>query len=177
MECSQVDRAAKQELVTTLHDVFKDTGVIVVAHYAGMTVAQMTDFRKRMKEAGGTVKVAKNKLAVLALKETNSEGISDLFKGQTCVAYSSDPMVAARIAVKYSRENDKLVILGGAMGSNVLDSASVKALADLPSLDELRAKLIGLLNAPATKIARTIKEPGAKLARVIQAQASKGEAA
>jgi large subunit ribosomal protein L10 len=177
MECSQVDRAAKQELVTTLHDVFKDTGVIVVAHYAGMTVAQMTDFRKRMKEAGGTVKVAKNKLAVLALKETNSEGISDLFKGQTCVAYSSDPMVAARIAVKYSRENDKLVILGGAMGSNVLDSASVKALADLPSLDELRAKLIGLLNAPATKIARTIMEPGAKLARVIQAQASKGEAA
>jgi len=177
MECSQVDRAAKQELVTTLHDVFKDTGVIVVAHYAGMTVAQMTDFRKRMKEAGGTVKVAKNRLAVLALKETNSEGISDLFKGQTCIAYSSDPMVAPRIAVKYSRENDKLVILGGAMGSNVLDSSSVKALADLPSLDELRAKLIGLLNAPATKIARTIMEPGAKLARVIQAQASKGEAA
>ena len=172
-----MDRAAKQELVTTLHDVFKDTGVIVVAHYAGMTVAQMTDFRKRMKEAGGTVKVAKNTLAVLALKETNSEGISDLFKGQTCIAYSSDPMVAARIAVKYSRENDKLVILGGAMGSNILDSASVKALADLPSLDELRAKLIGLLNAPATKIARTIMEPGAKLARVIQAQASKGEAA
>jgi large subunit ribosomal protein L10 len=177
MECSQVDRAAKQELVTTLHDVFKDTGVIVVAHYAGMTVAQMTEFRKRMKEAGGTVKVAKNTLAVLALKETNSEGISNLFKGQTCIAYSSDPMVAARIAVKYSRENDKLVILGGAMGSNILDSASVKALADLPSLDELRAKLIGLLNAPATKIARTIKEPGAKLARVIQAQASKSEAA
>ena len=116
-------------------------------------------------------------LAILALKETNSEGISNLFKGQTCVAYSSDPMVAARIAVKYSRENDKLVILGGAMGSNILDSTSVKALADLPSLDELRAKLIGLLNAPATKIARTIKEPGAKLARVIQAQASKGEAA
>ena len=177
MECSQVDRAAKQELVTTLHDVFKDTGVIVVAHYAGMTVAQMTEFRKRMKEAGGTVKVAKNTLAVLALKETNSEGISNLFKGQTCIAYSSDPMVAARIAVKYSRENDKLVILGGAMGSNILDSASVKALADLPSLDELRAKLIGLLNAPATKIARTVKEPGAKLARVIQAKASQGEAA
>jgi large subunit ribosomal protein L10 len=177
MECSQVDRAAKQELVTTLHDVFKDTGVIVVAHYAGMTVAQMTDFRKRMKEAGGTVKVAKNTLAVLALKETDSQGISDLFKGQTCIAYSSDPMVAARIAVKYSRENDKLVILGGAMGKNVLDSTSVKALADLPSLDELRATLIGLLNAPATKIARTIMEPGAQLARVIQAKASKEEAA
>jgi large subunit ribosomal protein L10 len=172
-----VDRAAKQELVTSLHDVFKDTGVIVVAHYAGMTVAQMTEFRKRMKEAGGTVKVAKNTLAVLALKETASQGISGLFKGQTCIAYSSDPIAAARIAVRYSRENDKLVILGGAMGSNVLDSNSVKALADLPSLDELRAKLIGLLNAPATKIARTIMEPGAKLARVIQAKAGKEEAA
>ena len=177
MECSQVDRAAKQELVTTLHDVFKDTGVVVVAHYAGMTVAQMTEFRKRMKEAGGAVKVAKNTLAVLALKETDSEGISNLFKGQTCIAYSTDPMAAARIAVKYSRENDKLVILGGAMGKTVLNSASVKALADLPSLDELRAKLIGLLNAPATKIARTIMEPGAKLARVVQAKAGKEEAA
>jgi large subunit ribosomal protein L10 len=177
MECSQVDRAAKKELVTSLHDVFKDTGVVVVAHYAGMTVAQMTEFRKRMKEAGGAVKVAKNTLAVLALKETDSEGISNLFNGQTCIAYSTDPMAAARIAVKYSRENDKLVILGGAMGKNVLDSASVKALADLPSLDELRAKLIGLLNAPATKIARTIMEPGAQLARVIQAKAGKEEVA
>ena len=136
-----MDRAAKQELVTTLHDVFKDTGVVVVAHYAGMTVAQMTEFRKRMKEAGGAVKVAKNTLAVLALKETDSEGISGLFKGQTCIAYSSDPVAAARIAVKYSRENEKLVILGGAMGKNVLDSNSVKALADLPSLDELSSSV------------------------------------
>ncbi|MEO1281386.1 MAG: 50S ribosomal protein L10 [Pseudomonadota bacterium] len=172
-----MDRAAKSELVASLHEVFKDTGVVVVTHYAGMTVAQMTDFRGRMKEAGGHVKVAKNRLAKIALKDTDASGISDLFSGPTCIAYSDDPVAAAKIAVNYAKENDNLVILGGAMGSTVLDAASVKALADLPSLDELRAKLIGLLNAPATKIARTIKEPSAKLARVLQAKASQDEAA
>ena len=129
-----MERAAKKALVTSLHDVFKDTGVVVVAHNTGMVAAQSAEFRKRVKEAGGSVKVAKNKLVQLALKDTDAEGISNLMKGPTI-------------------------------------------LADLPSLDELRAKLIGLLNAPATKIARTIKEPGAKLARVVQAKASKDEAA
>ena len=172
-----MERAAKRELVNTLHDVFKDTGVVVVAHYAGMTVAQMTDYRRRVKEAGGSVKVAKNRLAKLAVKDTGSAGIADLFKGQTCIAFSKDPIAAARVAVKYAKENEKLVILGGTMGSTVLGPDGVKALAELPSLDELRAKLIGLLNAPATKIARTIKEPGAKLARVIQAKASQTDQA
>ena len=172
-----MDRAAKRELVSTLHDVFKDTGVVVVAHYAGMTVAQMTDYRQKIKSAGGKVKVAKNRLVKLALEDTSSAGIADLFKGPTCVAYSKDPIAAAKVAVTYAKTNDKLVILGGAMGTTVLDAKGVKALAELPSLDELRATLIGLLNAPATKIARTIKEPGAKLARVIQAKASQGEAA
>ena len=172
-----MDRAAKAELVTAMHDVFKNTGVVVVAHYAGMTVAQMTDYRGRVKAAGGKVKVAKNKLAKLALKDTEFAGISDLFKGPTVVAYSKDPIAAAKAATAYAKANDKLVILGGAMGKTVLDAKGVKALADLPSLDELRAKIIGLLNAPATKIARTVKEPGAKLARVIQAKAAKGEAA
>ena len=172
-----MDRAAKKELIETLHASLKDTGTIVVAHYAGMTVAHMTEFRKRVKEAGGSVKVTKNRLAKLALKDTDAAGIIDLFKGPTVVAYSKDPVAAARVAVKYSKDNDKLVILGGTMGKNVLDPAAVKALAELPSLDELRAKLIGLLNAPATKIARTIAEPGAQLARVIQAKASKAEAA
>jgi len=173
-----VERAAKRELVDTLHTVFKDTGVVVVTHYAGMTVAQMTDYRRRIKEAGGSVKVAKNRLAKLAVKDTNAAGIADLFKGQTCIAYSKDPIAAARVAIKYAKENDKLVVLGGAMGNTVLGPDGVKALAELPSLDELRAKLIGLLNAPATKIARTVKEPGAQLARVIQAKASQsGEAA
>ena len=123
------------------------------------------------------MKVAKNKLAKLALKDTDVAGISDLLTGPTILAFSKDPIAAAKAAVTYAKANDKLVILGGAMGKTVLDANGVKALAELPSLDELRAKLIGLLNAPATKIARTVKEPGAKLARVIQAKASQGEAA
>ena len=172
-----MDRAGKKELIDELHTSLKDTGTIVVAHYAGMTVAHMTEFRKRVKEAGGSVKVTKNRLAKLALKDTDAEGIIELFKGPTVVAFSKDPVTAARIAVNYAKINDKLVILGGTMGKNVLDPSAVKALADLPSLDELRARLIGLLNAPATKIARTIAEPGAQLARVIQAKASKTEEA
>ena len=172
-----MDRAGKKELIDELHTSLKDTGTIVVAHYAGMTVAHMTEFRKRVKEAGGSVKVTKNRLVKLALKDTDAAGIIELFKGPTVVAFSKDPVTAARIAVNYAKVNDKLVILGGTMGKNVLDQAAVKALADLPSLDELRAKLIGLLNAPATKIARTIAEPGAQLARVIQAKASKTEEA
>lgn len=172
-----MDRAAKRELVTSLHDVFKDTGVIVVAHYAGMSVAQMTDYRRRVKEAGGTVKVAKNRLAKLALQGTDAAGMADLFKGPTCIAFSKDPVAAAKVSVRYAKENDKLVILGGAMGRTVLDPGGVKALAELPSLDELRAKLIGLVQAPMAKIARVVKEPGAQLARVIQAKASKAESA
>ena len=172
-----MDRAAKRELVAKMHDVLKDTGVIVVAHYAGMTVAQMSDYRRRMKDAGGTVKVVKNNLAKLAVKDTDAHGISGLLTGMAVLAYSKDPIAAAKVTTKYAKENEKLVILGGTMGKTVLTPANVKALADLPSLDELRAKLIGLLNAPATKIARTVKEPGAKLARVIQAKASKAEAA
>jgi large subunit ribosomal protein L10 len=171
-----VDRAQKRQLVSTLNEEWKDTGVMVIAHYKGMTVAQMTEFRKRMKDAGGSVKVAKNSLAKLALKDTDAEGIADLLKGQTCFAYSEDPVSAARISVKYSRENDKLVILGGAMGKTVMDVAAVKALADLPSLDELRAKLIGLVQAPATKIAGVLAAPGGQLARVLNAYATKDAA-
>jgi large subunit ribosomal protein L10 len=172
-----VERAEKKELVTTLHDVFKDTGVIVVAHNTGMVASQSADFRKRVKDAGGAVKVAKNKLVKLALKDTDAEAISDLMTGPTILAYSEDPIAAAKVAATYAKENEKLVILGGAMGNTVLDASGVKALADLPSLDELRSTLIGLLNAPATKIARTVKEPGSLLARVVQAKASKEEAA
>ena len=172
-----MDRAAKSELVTTLHGVFKDAGVVVVAHYAGMTVAQMTDYRRRMADTGAKVKVAKNRLAKLALKDTDAAGITDLFEGATCIAYSKDPISAAKVAVKYAKDNEKLVILGGAMGKTILDAKSVKALAELPSLDELRATLLNLLNAPATQLVRTIKEPGASLARVIHAKAGTGEAA
>jgi large subunit ribosomal protein L10 len=165
-----VDRAQKRELVERLNDQWKTSGVIVVAHYQGMTVAQMTDFRKRIKDAGGVVKVTKNLLAKLAVKGTDVESISDLLRGQTCVAYSQDPISAAKVSVRYARENERLVILGGAMGKTRLDSDGVKALADLPSLDELRGKLIGLLQAPAAKIARIVKEPGGMLARVLAAK-------
>ena len=167
-----MDRAAKAELVTAMHQVFKDTGLVVVAHNKGMVAAQSSELRKKVKEAGGKVKVVKNNLAKLALKDTDFAGIIDLFKGPCILAYSKDPIAAARAANAYAKGNDKFVIVGGAMGSTVLDAKGVKALADLPSLDELRAKLAGLLNAPATKLARTIKEPGAALARVIHAKAS-----
>jgi large subunit ribosomal protein L10 len=167
-----VDRAQKRELVATLNEEWKGSGVIVVAHYKGMTVSQMSDFRRRMKEAGGTVKVAKNSLAKLALQGTSAAGVAELLKGQTCVAYSKDPISAAKISVKYAKENEKLVILGGAMGTTAMDAKAVKALAELPSLDELRAKLIGLVQAPATKIARLLKEPGGQLARILQAKSA-----
>jgi large subunit ribosomal protein L10 len=157
--------------------VFDDAGVVVVAHNTGMVAAQSAEFRRVVKDAGGSVKVAKNKLVQLAIKDTATADISGLLKGPTVLAYSKDPIAAAKAAVAYAKGNDKLVILGGAMGKTVLDAKGVKALAELPSLDELRASLIGLLNAPATKIARTIKEPGGQLARVIQAKASQGDAA
>jgi len=171
-----VDRAQKRELVERLNDQWKATGVVVVAHYKGMTVAQMTEFRKRIKDAGGVVKVTKNRLAKLAVKGTDVESISDLLQGQTCVAYSQDPVSAAKVSVKYARENEKLVILGGAMGTTRLDLNGVRALADLPSLDELRAKLLGLLQAPAAKLLSTMNEPGSLLARTLAARVAKEEA-
>ncbi|MFY0615648.1 MAG: 50S ribosomal protein L10 [Hyphomicrobiaceae bacterium] len=171
-----MERAAKEALVTVLHEVFNNAGVVVVTHYSGLTVAQMTDYRNRMRAAGGSVKVAKNRLAKIALKDAEIGDIADLLKGPTCLAYSDDPIAAAKIAVEYAKGNDKLVILGGAMGSSVLDANGVKALAALPSLDELRGTLVGLIQAPATKIARIVQEPGGKLARVIQAKASQDAA-
>ena len=172
-----MDRAAKQELVSQLHEVFQNTGVVVVTHYAGLSVAQMTDYRNRMREVGGKVKVAKNRLAKIALKDTDCVGISDLLTGPTCLAYSDDPVSAAKVAVDYAKGNDNLVILGGAMGTTVLDPNGVKALASLPSLDELRGKLVGLIQAPMAKIVRVVNEPGAQMARVIQAKAAQEEAA
>ena len=172
-----MDRAAKRELVSSLNGVLKDTGVIVVARNAGLVAAQSADFRRRVKAAGGSVRVAKNRLAALALNGTDAEGIKVLLKGPVILAYSKDPIAAAKAAVAYAKDNEKLVILGGAMGKTVLDAKAVKALADLPSLDVLRAQLLGVINAPATKLVRTIKEPGSALARLLQAKVDKGEAA
>jgi len=168
-----MERAEKREVVSALHDVFADTGVVVVAHYAGLSVSKMTKLRSDMRDAGGRVKVAKNRLVKLALDGTDATGISDLLSGPTCLAFSDDPVTAPKVAVKFAKDNEKFVILGGTMGSTVLDAKGVSALADLPSLDELRGTLIGLLQAPATKIARTVKEPAGQLARVFSAYGSK----
>jgi len=172
-----VERAEKREFVTELNGVFKASGSVVVAHYSGLTVAQMNDLRSRMRTAGGTVKVAKNRLAKIALQGTESEGIADLFTGQTLIAYSDDPITAPKVAVDFAKGNDKLVVLGGAMGSTNLDADGVKALATLPSLDELRAKLVGMIQTPATRIAQVVNAPAGQLARVFGAYAKKDEAA
>lgn len=172
-----MDRAEKRELVGTLNTAFKDAGVIVVAHYQGLTVAELQAYRARIREAGGKVKVAKNRLAKLALQGTDAAHIADLFTGPTVVAYSADPVAASKATVDYARTNDKLVILGGALGTTNLDADGVKALASMPSLDELRAKLVGLIQTPATRIAGVLQAPGSQLARVFQAYAKKDEAA
>jgi large subunit ribosomal protein L10 len=172
-----VDRAEKRELVSTLHDVFNDTGVVVVAHYTGLSVSAMTDLRSRMGEAGGRVKVAKNRLAKIALEGTVLDHMTPLFEGQTLIAYSDDPVTAPKVAVEFAKKNNKLVILGGGMSATALDADSVKALASLPSIDELRAKLVGMISTPATRIAGVLQAPGGQVARVIQAYADKGEAA
>jgi len=168
-----MDRAEKREVVSALHDVFAETGVVVVAHYAGLSVADMTKLRSDMRDAGGRVKVAKNRLVKLALEGTDAIGISDLLTGPTCLAFSDDPVTAPKVAIKFAKGNEKFVILGGTMGATVLDAKAVSSLADLPSLEELRGKLIGLIQAPASNIARTLNEPGAQLARVFAAYGSK----
>jgi large subunit ribosomal protein L10 len=172
-----VDRAAKRELVATLGDVFSNTSVVVVAHYKGLTVAEMQKLRTQMKQAGATVKVAKNSLAKIALEGKDVASIQPLMKGPTLIAYSSDPVAAPKVAVDFAKVNDKLVILGGAMGKTSLNPDGVKALATLPSLDELRGRLVGLIQAPATKVAQVVNAPAAKLARVFGAYAKTGEAA
>lgn len=172
-----MDRAEKRELVTDLNGAFKSAGSVVVAHYAGITVAQMNELRSKMRAAGGTVKVAKNRLAKIALQGTESEKIVDLFKGQTLIAYSDDPVSAPKVASDFAKGNDKLVILGGAMGPTALDADGVKALATMPSLDELRAKIVGMISTPATRIAAVVQAPAGNLARVFGAYARKDEAA
>ena len=172
-----MERAEKKELVATLNTVFKSTGVIVVAHNKGLTVNQVNDLRNKMAQAGASVKVAKNRLAKLALDGTDASGIKDLFVGPTMVAYAADPVAAPRVAAAFAKGNEKFVVLGGALGKTILDAAAVKALAELPSLDQLRAKLVGMIQTPATRIAGILAAPGSQLARVINAYATKDKAA
>ena len=171
-----MEKAKKAEVVEDLNGVFSNAGSVVVAHYTGMTVADMADLRSRMRANGASFRVAKNRLAVRALKGTPIEGIAHLFKGPTGIAVSDDPVAASKVAAAYAKDNDKLVILGGSVGATALDANGVKQLATLPSLDELRGKLVGLILAPATKIAGVVSAPAAQLARVIGAYSSKDAA-
>ena len=171
-----MDRAQKAELVEDLKRTFNETKVVVVTRNLGMTVAQSTALRIKMRDAGASYKVSKNRLALIALEGTLYAGIGNLLTGPTALATSADPVAAAKVAVDFARTNDRLEIVGGAMGDTILDVNGVKALAELPSLDELRARIVGLIQAPATKIARTISEPGAMLARVVGAYAARENA-
>lgn len=171
-----MDRSQKAESVASLNAVFNEAGLVVITRNLGLSVAQSTDLRGKMRAAGASYKVAKNRLAKLALKETKYEGLEEFLSGPTALATSADPVAAAKAVVDFAKTNDKLEIVGGSMGGQLLNEAGVKALASMPSLDELRAKLIGLVNAPATKVAQVVNAPAAKLARVFGAYAAKDAA-
>jgi large subunit ribosomal protein L10 len=172
-----VDRSQKEELVSSLQEVFGSANLLVVTCPIGLTVAQSTNLRKQMRDSGASFKVTKNRLTRLALKGTSFEPLTDLFTGPTGIAYSADPVAAAKVAVQFAEKNDKFTILGGALQGQMLDVAGVTALAKLPSLDELRGKLVGMIQTPATRIAGVLQAPGGQLARVMGAYAQQGEAA
>jgi large subunit ribosomal protein L10 len=170
-----MDRAEKQESIEALKGVFGGAGAVIVTHYLGLTVAEMTDLRLRLRKEGATLRVVKNRLAQKALNGAG-EGAHDLFKGPVAIAYAPDPVSAAKVSAEYAKGNDKFVIIGAMMGDQILDAKGVDALAKLPSLDELRAKIVGLVQAPATKIAGVLAAPASQLARVLNAYATKDAA-
>lgn len=168
-----MNRSEKTDAVAALNATFNEAAVVVVTRNLGLTVTQSTDLRNKMRDAGASYKVAKNRLAKIALNDTQYVSLGDLLTGPTALATSGDPVAAAKVAVEFAKTNDKLEIVGGAMGSTVLDVEGVKALASMPSLDELRAKLIGLVQAPATKVVQIVTAPAGQLARVFGAYAAK----
>lgn len=170
-------RSQKEEKVAALREAFGNAQLVVVAHQQGLSVAEATDLRRQLRGAGAGFRVTKNRLAKIALEGTPYESIADLFTGPTAIAYSTDPVAAAKVSVEYAKKNEKLVILGGSMGATALDKAGVEALAKLPSLDELRAKLVGMIQTPATRVAGVLQAPVGQLARVFGAYARKDEAA
>jgi large subunit ribosomal protein L10 len=169
-------RAEKAQVIDGLAAVFGDTGVVVVTHYKGLTVAEMSDLRTRMRAAGASFRVTKNKLALRALDGTPFAPMSPLFKGPTAIAFSQDPTAAPKVVAEFGRKNEKLQIVGGGLAGALLDAASVRALAELPSLDALRAKLVGLLNAPAGRLVGLLQAPGGQVARALAARAEQGQA-
>ena len=172
-----MDRAQKERVVEELGQIFESSGVVVVSHYAGLTVAEMQDLRAKMREAGGSVRVAKNRLAKIALQGTPAEGIADLMTGMTVLSYSEDPVAAAKVAEDYAKANAKFVIIGGAMGRTVLDQAGVKAVASMPSREELIASIVGCIGAPASNIAGAIGAPASNIASILSTIEEKAEAA
>ena len=172
-----VDRAQKEKVVEELGQIFESSGVVVVAHYAGITVAQMQDLRARMREAGGSVRVAKNRLAKIALEGKANASLGDLLSGMTVLAYSEDPVAAAKVAEGYAKDNKKFEILGGAMGETALDRAGVKAVSDMPSREELIASIAGCIGAPASNIAGAIGAPASNIASILSTIEEKAEAA
>ena len=170
-----MERAQKSEAIETLKGVFADAGAVVVTHYMGLTVAQLTDLRHRLRQEGATLQVVKNTLAQKALNGAGGEAAA-LFKGPVAIAYGPDPVSAAKVSTAYAKENDKLIVVGAMMGQQVLDAAGVDALAKLPSLDQLRAKIVGLLQVPATRVAGVLQAPAGQLARVFNAYATKDAA-
>ena len=172
-----MDRSQKEEQVALLRQIFGDSELVVVTHYSGMTMQEMNVLRGNMLEAGATFKVTKNRLTRIALQDTNFECLTELMTGQTAIAYSIDPVAAAKTAVNFSKDNEKLVILGGVLNGQMLDVAGIINLAKLPSLDELRGKFVGMINSPATRIAGALNAPAGQLARVIGAYGAKGDEA
>ena len=172
-----MDRAGKEELVSHYNGIFENAGVIVVTHYSGLSVPDLDELRYQMADVGGTVKVTKNRLVKLALAGTPNESVGEFFIGPTAIAFSEDPVAAPKVAANFAKANDNLKIIGGIMDGNVLDADGVKNLASLPSLDELRGQLVGLINSPATKLAGVLQAPAGQLARVVGAKAAEGDAA
>jgi large subunit ribosomal protein L10 len=171
-----VDRTEKREFVSQLAGVFAETSMVVVTQNKGLTVAEVSDLRRKMRDGGSTFKVAKNRLAALALDGTPFDGIRPMLKGPTALAWSRDPVAVAKTAVDFAKTNEKLVVIGGALGTQTLDANGVRALAELPSLDTLRARLVGMLQTPATRVASVLAAPAGQLARVFGAYAKKDEA-
>ena len=170
-----MDRTEKREFVAGLNAALSDTSMVVVTRNQGLTVAEATELRRRMRAAGATFKVAKNRLALLALDGTRFDGIKPLLTGPTALAWSTDPVAVAKTAVEFARTNDRFVLVGGALGAQTLNADGVKALAELPSLDELRARIVGMISTPATRIAGVLQAPAGQLARVFGAYAKTGE--
>lgn len=171
-----MDRAEKESTVASLHQTFEDVSIVVVTHYSGLTVVEMGELRDQMREAGAVFKVTKNRLTRRALEGTKYQSLEEMFTGPTAIAYSEDPVAAAKAAVNFSKTNNKLIVLGGALGDEQLDVNAVKSLASLPSLEELRAKIVGMISTPATRIAVVLQAPAGQVARVLGARGASEEA-